>query len=64
MDADREREVLRLLVVGLSDKEIAAALSFSRATGADQASAIRASLGVPSRAATSALAVRNGLLSS
>ena len=60
----REREVLRLLVEGLSDKEIAAALGISRATVSDHASAIRAKLGVPSRAAASALAVRNGLLSS
>ncbi len=60
----REREVLRLLVEGLSDKEIAAALGISRATVSDHASAIRAKLGVPSRAAASALAVRNGLLTS
>jgi DNA-binding NarL/FixJ family response regulator len=60
----REREVLRLLVEGLSDKEIAAALGIARATVSDHVSAIRAKLGVPSRAAASALAVRNGLLSS
>ena len=60
----REREVLRLLVEGLSDKEIAAVLGIARATVSDHASAIRAKLGVPSRAAASALAVRSGLLSS
>jgi non-specific serine/threonine protein kinase len=60
----REREVLRLLVEGLSNKEIAAVLGIARATVSDHASAIRAKLGVPSRAAASALAVRNGLLSS
>ena len=63
-DATREREVLRLLVEGLPDKEIAAALGIARATVSDHASAIRAKLGVPSRAAASALAIRNGLLSS
>jgi DNA-binding CsgD family transcriptional regulator len=56
--------VLRLLVEGLSDKEIAAVLGIARATVSDHASAIRAKLGVPSRAAASALAVRSGLLSS
>jgi DNA-binding CsgD family transcriptional regulator len=61
-DADREREVLRLLIEGLSDKENAAALGIARATVSDHASAIRAELGVPSRAAALALAVRNGLL--
>jgi non-specific serine/threonine protein kinase len=60
----RQREVLCLLVEGLSDKEIAVALGISRATVSDHASAIRAKLGVPSRAAASALAVRNGLLTS
>jgi DNA-binding CsgD family transcriptional regulator len=63
-DADFEREVLRLLVEGLSDKEIAAVLGIARATVSDHASAIRAKLGVPSRAAASALAIRNGLFSS
>jgi DNA-binding NarL/FixJ family response regulator len=60
----REKEVLRLLVEGLADKEIAAALGISRATVSDHVAAIRAKLGVPSRAAASALAVRGGLLSS
>jgi non-specific serine/threonine protein kinase len=60
----REREVLRLVVDGLSDKEIAAALGISHATASDHVASIRAKLGVPSRAAASALAVRGGLLSS
>ena len=59
---DREREVLRLVVEGLSDKEIAAALGISHATASDHVASIRAKLGVPSRAAASALAVRGGLL--
>ena len=60
----REREVLRLVVDGLSDKEIAATLGISHATASDHVASIRAKLGVPSRAAASALAIRNGLLSS
>ena len=60
----REREVLRLVVDGLSDKEIAASLSIAQATASDHVASIRAKLGVPSRAAASALAVRSGLLSS
>jgi DNA-binding CsgD family transcriptional regulator len=60
----RERDVLRLVVDGLSDKEIAVILGISRATASDHVASIRAKLGVPSRAAASALAVRNGLLSS
>jgi DNA-binding CsgD family transcriptional regulator len=61
---EREREVLRLVVEGLSDKEIAAALGISRSTASDHVAAIRAKLGASSRAAASVLAVRNGLLSS
>jgi excisionase family DNA binding protein len=60
----REREVLRLLVEGLADKEIATVLGISRSTVSDHVASIRAKLGVPSRAAASALAVRGGLLSS
>ena len=58
----REREVLRLVVDGLSDKEIAAVLAISHSTASDHVASIRAKLGVPSRAAASALAVRSGLL--
>jgi excisionase family DNA binding protein len=58
----REREVLRLLVAGLSDKEIAAALGISRHTVSNHVSALRDKLGVPSRAGAVALAVRDGLL--
>ena len=59
---DREREVLGFVVEGLSDKEIAAILGISRATVSSHMAAARAKLGVPSRAAASALAVRNGIL--
>jgi DNA-binding CsgD family transcriptional regulator len=61
---ERERAVLRLVVEGLSDKEIAAVLGISRSTASDHVAAIRHKLGTPSRAAASALAVRGGLLSS
>ena len=60
----REREVLRLVDDGLSNKEIATVLAISRSTASDHVASIRTKLGVPSRAAASALAVRNGLLSS
>jgi DNA-binding CsgD family transcriptional regulator len=60
----RERDVLRLLVDGLADKEIAVTLGISHSTVSDHVAAIRAKLGVPSRAAATALAVRSGLLSS
>ncbi len=60
----REREVLRLLVDGLSDKEIAAALGITRHTASHYVRVIRGKLGAPSRAAAAALAIRAGLLSS
>jgi DNA-binding NarL/FixJ family response regulator len=60
----REKDVLRLLVDGLADKEIAATLGISHSTVSDHVAAIRAKLGVSSRAAATALAVRGGLLSS
>jgi excisionase family DNA binding protein len=60
---EREREVLRLVVEGLSDKEIAAVLGITRATASDHVASIRAKLGAPSRTAAAAMAVRSGLLS-
>jgi non-specific serine/threonine protein kinase len=57
----REREVLRLLVDGRSDREIAAALCVSRHTAANHVASILGKLGVPSRAAAAAYAVRHGL---
>ena len=47
----REKDVLRLLVDGLADKEIAVTLGISHSTVSDHVAAIRAKLGVPSRAA-------------
>jgi predicted ATPase/DNA-binding CsgD family transcriptional regulator len=47
----RECDVLRLLLAGRTDKEIAAALFISRRTASNHVTAIRAKLGVRSRAA-------------
>jgi predicted ATPase/DNA-binding CsgD family transcriptional regulator len=58
----REREVLLLLVDGLSDKEIAAALRVTRYTASNHVTAIRAKLGVSSRAAAVAIALRDALV--
>ena len=59
---ERQREILRLLVDGSSDKEIAAALGITRRTAAHHVAAIRAKLGAPSRTAAAAIAVRDGLI--
>jgi DNA-binding CsgD family transcriptional regulator len=59
---DRELAVLRLLAEGKADKEIAAALGIARATVAKHGQAIRAKLGLPSRTAVVAQAVRHGLV--
>jgi predicted ATPase/DNA-binding CsgD family transcriptional regulator len=58
----RERDVLRLLVLGWSDKEIAAALGIGRRTVSNHVSVILDKLGVPSRAAAAAMAVRSDLV--
>jgi non-specific serine/threonine protein kinase len=57
----RQREVLKLLAEGWSDKDIAAALSISRETASKHVAAIRAKLAVPSRTAAVAAARRSGL---
>jgi DNA-binding CsgD family transcriptional regulator len=57
----RELEVLRLVAAGLADREIAAALCVSRRTVTNHVASIRAKLGVRSRAAATAYAVRHGL---
>jgi predicted ATPase/DNA-binding CsgD family transcriptional regulator len=58
----RERQVLRLLIDGLSDKEIAAALSISVRTANNHVGGLLAKLGVSSRTAAATLAIRAGVL--
>ncbi|CAA9559565.1 MAG: hypothetical protein AVDCRST_MAG49-2287 [uncultured Thermomicrobiales bacterium] len=58
----REREVLRLLVDGRSDRDIAAALSISSRTASHHVARILAKLGVASRTAAATEAVRRRLL--
>ncbi|MBA2597826.1 MAG: helix-turn-helix transcriptional regulator [Chloroflexia bacterium] len=58
----REREVLRLLIDGLADKEIAAALGIARRTVSSHIETIRAKLDAPSRTAAAAIAVRDHLV--
>ncbi|HEY7031365.1 MAG TPA: LuxR C-terminal-related transcriptional regulator [Thermomicrobiales bacterium] len=57
----REREVLNLLVEGRSDREIAEALSIGRRTVETHVAAILNKLGLDSRTAVAAYAVRHGL---
>jgi predicted ATPase/DNA-binding CsgD family transcriptional regulator len=58
----RERDVLRLLVEGLSDKEIGAALTISAETVTKHVGSVLRKLGVPSRTAAATFAVRRGLV--
>jgi ATP/maltotriose-dependent transcriptional regulator MalT len=58
----REREVLRLIVDGYADREIAANLFISRRTVGSHVSHILAKLGVSTRTQATALAVREGLV--
>jgi predicted ATPase/DNA-binding CsgD family transcriptional regulator len=57
----REVEVLRLVADGHADREIAAALFVSRSTVANHVANILSKLGVPSRAAAAAWAVRHNV---
>ncbi len=57
----RERDVLRLLAEGRSDREIAAALSLSSRTIGWHVSHLLSKLGVESRTAAAAYALRHGL---
>jgi putative nucleotidyltransferase with HDIG domain len=59
----REVEVLRLLVRGLSNKEIASELVISRKTAGAHVEHIYAKLGVSNRARASLFAVKHGLMS-
>jgi predicted ATPase/DNA-binding NarL/FixJ family response regulator len=58
----RQRDVLRLLVEGYTDKEIGAALGLSRSTVSNHVGAILIKLGVESRTAAAAVVLRPGLL--
>ena len=58
----REREVLRLLAEGLTNRQIAARLVVSEHTVHRHVSNILRKLGLPSRAAAAALAAQAGLL--
>jgi DNA-binding CsgD family transcriptional regulator len=58
----RELEVLRLVAVGMSDREIGEALSISRATAARHIANIFGKIGVNSRTAAAAYAFRRGLV--
>jgi DNA-binding CsgD family transcriptional regulator len=58
----RERDILRLLVEGRSDKEIAAALFIGARTVQTHVGNLFAKLGVNARAEAAAVAVRRGLV--
>ncbi len=58
----RERDVLRLMADGLADKEIANALFVARATASKHVAAILSKLGVDSRTAAVAIALRHELV--
>jgi len=60
--SDREREVLRLVAEGLSDADIAARLVLSPHTVHRHVANIRRKLGIRSRSAAAAAAVRAGLV--
>ncbi|HEY4688800.1 MAG TPA: LuxR C-terminal-related transcriptional regulator [Anaerolineae bacterium] len=60
----REREVLELLVKGMTNRQIAATLSITEKTAEGHVSNILAKLGVASRGQAAGYAVANGLLES
>lgn len=57
----RELEVLRLIAEGHSNREIAETLFISRRTAAGHVANLLGKLGLPSRAAAAAFAVRHGI---
>jgi DNA-binding NarL/FixJ family response regulator len=58
----KEREVLRHIAAGMSNKEIARAMSISEHTAKFHVAAILGKLGASSRTEAVAVAIRNGLL--
>jgi DNA-binding NarL/FixJ family response regulator len=58
----RQRDVLRLLVAGKTDREIADTLFIGRRTVTTHTSGLYAKLGVAGRTEAAALAVRKGLI--
>ncbi len=58
----REREVLRLLVDGLTDKEIAVSLGIGQRTVSNHVAMIRDKLAAPTRTAAVAIAMRDNLV--
>jgi len=58
----RQREVLKLMVIGLNNKEIGEKLFLSSSTVGYHVSEILSKLGAANRAEASALAVQNGLV--
>ena len=59
---ERERETLRLLVSGMTDREIANALFISRRTASKHVSSVLRKLGQPTRTAAASQALRDGLI--
>ena len=59
---ERERDVLRLVAGGVSNKEIAAALAIGERTVKTHVSSVLAKLGVQSRTQAALYAVRAGLV--
>jgi non-specific serine/threonine protein kinase len=58
----RERAVLRLLMEGRTDREIAEALSISHRTVNGHVAHVLAKLGAETRTAAAAIAIRNGIV--
>jgi predicted ATPase/DNA-binding CsgD family transcriptional regulator len=58
----REQEILRLLVAGWPDKEIASSLGIGRRTVSNHVATLRGKLDAPSRSAAAAIAMRDHLV--